>query len=218
MKTLVFEKHTKDVDGLLAELRRDVSKDVISVASDPQRTYVYVPEESALDPTPTVREWEDVPEIRVESMNRIGAEGIPVAWADGKDLHTLIIQKTTGYGDVLPDSTKVVITTAAGIPLSHRKLKLKDGLASITFGPTLTPEAVTLTVADARKKMQPVAVRVQFAAPPSDAEIAPVVTDEEPLVIPVEESEADEADAQEAPLTQESKATLWQRLRKILGF
>lgn len=218
MKTLVFEKHTKDVDGLLTELRREVSKDVISVASDPLRTYVYVPEDSAWDPVPTVKQWEDVPEIRVESMNRIGSEGIPVAWADGKDLHTLIIQKTTGYGDVIPDSTKVVIKTAAGIPLSHRKIKLKEGLASITFGPTTTHEVATLTVADARKKMQPVAVRVQFVTPPEDAEIAPVVTDEEPLVVPVEESEADEADAQEAPVTKESKATLWQRLRKILRF
>jgi hypothetical protein len=214
MKTLVFEKHTKDVDGLLTELRREIGP-VISVATDPHKTYVYVEDDSPLDPTPTVNQWEDVPEIRVESMNQVGPDGVPVAWADGKDLHTLIIQKTTGFGDVLPDSTKVVITTASKVPLSRRKLRLKDGLASITFGPTVTPEAMTLTVVDSWKKMQPVAVRVQFVPPPPDAEVEPVP---EPEAVEAEPNSDTESPPEAAPTQKESKASVWQRLRKILGF
>ncbi len=196
MKTLIFNKPTNDIDGLLVELRKEIGP-VISVASDPRKTYIYVADDSPLDVGQAVNEWEDVPKLRVESTNQVGSDGIATVLADGKEIHTFVIQKTTGYGDLISDATKLIASVSQGKATSQRKLNLKNGVASITLGPSRTAGDAVLEVQDARKRMTPVTVTVRFAS----ASDSTTDATNKPLTIKVDEE----------------KVGLWAKLKRILG-
>lgn len=206
MKTLVFPKPTKDVDGLLTELRREFGP-VISVASDPRKTYIYVEDGSELDMGQCVNEWEDIPILRVESTNPADEDGVPSALADGKEIQTLVVQKTTGYGDLIQDATKITASVSHGGVTAQQKLRLKKGVGSITLGPTTVAGDVIVEVQDARKRMTAVSIRVKFASTKADPEkkdgdAAEVQPDPAPLPIKTDEA---------------TKAGLWEKLKRILG-
>jgi len=189
MKTLIFERPTKDVDGLLVELRK--IGPVISVASDPRRTYVYLPQDVALNVKPVVRIWEDVPEIRVESMNPAGPDGASVAMADGTDSHSLLVQKTTSQGELIQDDMKIVVSSESAVKITPAKGRLEKGLLSVAVGPSVQAGDVLLEVRDAAGRMKAASVRLRFVVP----------AETPPPAAPDAVSEG-----------------MWQKLKRVLGF
>ena len=66
MKAFIFEKHTGDVDGLLTELRKGGGL-VLSVGSDPKRTYIYVDDHSPPPPAGKAYYWRECSDSRCPS-------------------------------------------------------------------------------------------------------------------------------------------------------
>lgn len=218
MKRIVFDRPTKNVEGLLTELRK--IGPVITVASDPRKTYVYLEKDSELDLKPFMKTWEDVPEIRVESMNAVDSDGIPIAVADGKDVHTLVIQKTTIEGEVIPDGTKIVVTSPQPVTITPGKFRLKDGLASITVGPSDKVGNVVLSVQDSSKKMKVVTSKIRFIGKPAPA--PPPVPDAPSQPVAVKEKLEVALHGQVGEISPEGvkptpSETIWQKLKRMLG-
>jgi hypothetical protein len=207
MKTVVFNRPTKDVDGLLVEFRK-VTGPVISVASDHRNTYVYMDDDSSLDLSAVMREWEDVPAFRVESMNRAAADGIPIAAADGVDTHTIIIQKTNRDGDVIQGRARVFVSSAQPVKVSRNKVKLEGGVASITVGPSVEAGDVILDVRDPMGKIPPEKIAVRFVLPQGNPKPAAGSTGQEGKPLSVEAGQLEGAE----------ESGVWSKIKAILGF
>lgn len=205
MKTVVIEKPTKDVDGLLTELRK--VGPVVSVASDPRRTYIYLDDDQEIDPSPAVKAWEDEHELHIESMNPVAPDGIPAATADQSDVHTVMIQKTKSSGEVVQDNTKLLITTPQPVPLSMSKVRLENGLASITVGPSKKIGDVLIDVSDTSGKMKSARLVVRFVSPPH----------EKPEAFEEKIGEVVEARDDTPPEVRHQRG-VWAKIRSMLGF
>ena len=172
MKHIVVERPVKDIDGLLMALKKTMANSVISVASDPKKTYVYLKNESQENPSEQVMAWQDPPELMVS------LEGdIPIA--DGKAKASVIISHAEPFTkEVQPGNFKVQVDSKNGLKLSFRKLSLKTGRALLEVGPATDPLVDTIYITDPYKRLSPISIDVPFAeVPPSPekdgAEITP---------------------------------------------
>ncbi len=160
MKHIVVERPVKDVDGLLTALKKTMAYSVISVASDPKKTYVYLQDESQENPSEQVMAWRDKPELMV------GLEGdLPVA--DGKATASVIVSYVEPFTKKpQPGKFKVRVSSKLGLNLSSRKVSLKTGRAVLAVGPAKESLIDTIYISDPFKRLAPVSIDVYFAEPP----------------------------------------------------
>lgn len=166
MKTVVVEKPIRDVDGLLTSIRnQDPEFGVVSVGTDARRTYIYLEDDEERDPTPFVSSWEDIPELRIASMNRIGLDKVPQADADGEEVHTVLIQKVSVSGELVEGSEKLHLIAPKGIPVSLNRPRLKEGTVTVTVGPAKRVGQFRVEVRDSKNALVPARVDLGFSAP-----------------------------------------------------
>lgn len=182
MKTIVVEKPTRNVDGLLVALRKNGA--VITVASDRVNTYVYTEDASDVDFTPLVESWEDEAELCAETDGVPAPDGVPVVEANGYSVHTVVVRKTTPKGEGLPGNEKIVVATPQPVKLKDAKFRLVNGTASFTVGPSSKLGDVYLRIRDGASRLRETRLHIRFGEvrplPPPEA--AP-----EPLPVVVEE-------------------------------
>ncbi len=165
MKTVVVDKTVRDVEGLLAFIRKQNPEfRVISVGADLRYTYIYLDDNESGDPTQFVMDWEEVPELRAASMNRVGADKVPAAEADGRDVHTVLIQKLSLRGELLDGNGKVNVVVPMGIIVTPHHPSLKNGATTISVGPSRTPRKFTLEVKDPQEHMISHGIELRFNA------------------------------------------------------
>jgi hypothetical protein len=175
MKTITVPKPVRDVDGLVRAFQQaDPPFAVVSVATDPRQTYVYLEDSEEKDPAPIVESWVDRPELKVAATGQIGSFGVAEALANDLDVHTVLIQKVDPAGNVVDGSEKLSVTTPQGVMLSEASPRLSEGMAMIQVGPSAKVGDCLIEVTDRSGKMKPVKLPLRFVPRPSDQEPNPV--------------------------------------------
>src|SRR3990170_2619222 len=112
MKSIVIEKPIRDVDGVLNLLKaQDPPFAIMSVGTDPKRTYIYLDDDEARDPSPFIRDWQDAPELRVSAAGAPGLLGVVDVPSNGSDVHTILIEKVTPAGEIVPGNEKLLVSS-----------------------------------------------------------------------------------------------------------
>ncbi len=157
MKHVIVERPVKDIEGLLAALQKEMPSSVMSVASDPSKTYVYLQDTAQEDPTEQVMEWKDPPELMVV------IEGdLPVA--DGKSRASVIVSYVEPFTkEPQLGKFKVRVSSKLGLKLSPRKLSLKTGRAVLEVGPAKEPLVDTIYINDPVKHLSQVSIDIPFS-------------------------------------------------------
>lgn len=183
MKTIVVDKPVRDVDGVFGVMKKsDPPFLVLSVGSDPRKTYVYLDESEEKDPTGIVLEWKDDPELRVKSTAPTGALGVPEVPADGVAVHDLLIQKVTPAGEVVLGDERVVVSTPHMVNISVLRPRLVDGMATVQVGPSKMAGEAIIDVTDPDLGMKSSKLLIRFTIPkpkPQELEFEPAL---EPVI------------------------------------
>jgi len=166
MKTVIVEKAVRDVDGILDALKKsDPPFAAVSVGADRRRTYIFLEDLESKDPSGLVMGWSDKPELRLTSTAPVGTLGIPEVVANDVDVHTLLIQKTTPGGDVLPGEDRIVLRTRHRVNISSMRVKLSEGMAMVKVGPSSAPGEAVVEVMDSEGVMTNASILLRFVSP-----------------------------------------------------
>lgn len=165
MKQVSVEKPVRDVDGLLKALRKaNPPFDVLSVASDPKRTYVYLQTWEENDPTEIVKAWEDIPELSITIVGNQGSDGVHEALADGADAHTLLVRKVTAEGLEVDGTETLHVELPEGVECIPAKPTLSGGQVMVKVGPSRKAFDFSATIVDPGKRVRPSTVKLRFCA------------------------------------------------------
>lgn len=168
MKTISIEKGVRDVTGLLQTLRKhEPPFQALNVGTAAGRTYVYLDDGEAKDPSPIVNEWVDPAELRVEAGGP-DSDGVPVAWADGEDVHRITIRKVRSDDPsiTVPGNELVYVLTSEMVHVSDHRPSLAGGRAEITIGPSTGPAELDVVVIDPTNKLGKGTLRIRFGPKP----------------------------------------------------
>lgn len=178
MKTIQVPKPIRNVDGLLAELKKaDPPFGVVSVGTDPRSTYIYLEDHEDRDPAPIVQAWVDDPELKAIATGQVGIQGVAEALANGVDVHTILIQKVDPAGNVVPGAEKLTISAPPGIPVSDSAPKLSEGMVMIQVGPSQKTGDFSVMVSDRSGKLKKAVLPLRFVAKQT-----PVEPEEKPTI------------------------------------
>lgn len=170
MKTISIEKGVRDVTGLLQTLRRhDPPFLALNVGTAAGRTYVYLDDGEAKDPSPIVSEWIDPAELRLEA-SKFDADGVPVAWADGEDVHRITIRKVRSDDPsiTVPGNELIYVLTSEMVHVSEYRPSLSGGRAEVVIGPSTGPAELDMVVVDPTNKLGKGTLRLRFGPKPQE--------------------------------------------------
>jgi len=166
MRTVTVEKKVHDVIGLLAVLRSaDPPIGVVTIGSDPHRTYVYLEDYGIEDPTALVEAWEDV-SLKLSPTSPKAEDDIHEVPADGSSRHVVKILKRTPQSEKVTEGDEELrVSVSDGVPVSDGSLRLHRGVAEISVGPCSEAREVLLRVVDQSRKLCTGEIRLRFTAP-----------------------------------------------------
>ena len=160
MKCVIVERPVKDVDGVLTSLRSNMETSVVTVGSDPRRTYVYLQDAAQEDPSEHVMGWKDRPEL-------LAVLDGPPPVADGMSKARLVLSYAEPFtGEIQPRRFKVQVKSSHGLMLSAKKLSLKKGRVTVEVGPAIAPLEDLVEFWDPWGRIPTLRITVPFVAPP----------------------------------------------------
>jgi hypothetical protein len=162
MTTYEYQKLVYCPDRLRSTLAASgfPSAGVISSCGETPKVWVTVSEQG--DPSSAVNAYVDPNKLTMASDKPVGTDGIPEAFGDGQDTHSITIYKKDWGGVTVPGSEVVRIQPSQMIAANPHITSLVDGIGRISVGPTTMIGTITLKVVDQAGNLVSGSLMVRF--------------------------------------------------------